>query len=287
MLKYYLEIIKPRIILGNIVLIIGSFLFSSHCSFNIFVFIYTILGTSLVIASSCVFNNLIDIEIDSKMHRTKNRVLVNNSLKPIPVFIFGVFIGALGMLILGFLVNFLSMLLSIIGFIIYVCIYTFLKRKSIYSTFIGSFSGSIPSLIGCTAVNNTINTVAILLFIIFIFWQMSHFYAISIIYIEDYTNANLPVFSVKKGILKTKEHIFYYIVCFTLLSFILTYAGHLGYIFLFFISILNLYWLYISYLNIKVKDHLKFSNQIFYLSIIIVIFFNILISMNFRFTHFL
>ncbi|QFQ32623.1 protoheme IX farnesyltransferase [Buchnera aphidicola (Aphis fabae)] len=283
MLKYYLEIIKPRIILGNIVLIIGSFLFSSRFSFNIFLFISTILGTSLVIASSCVFNNLIDIEIDSKMKRTKNRVLVKKLLEPRLACFFGTIIGGLGIFTLGFLVNFLSMFLSIIGFIIYVFIYTFLKRKSIYSTFIGSFSGSIPSLIGYTAVNNSISIVCILLFIIFIFWQMSHFYAISIVYLADYKNANLPVFPIVKGVSKTKKHIFYYIICFTLSSFILTFLGYLSYVFLFFVSILNLYWLYISYLNMKEKDHFKFSSKIFYFSIIIVIFFNILISIDFRF----
>ncbi|QCI17270.1 protoheme IX farnesyltransferase [Buchnera aphidicola (Aphis helianthi)] len=283
MLKYYLEIIKPRIIFGNIILIIGGFLFSSHLSFNIFLFISTILGASLVIASSCVFNNFIDIEIDSKMHRTKNRVLVKKLLQPISVFIFGLIIGGLGVFILGFLVNALSMFLSIIGFVIYVFIYTFLKRKSIYSTFIGSFSGSIPSLIGYTAANNTINSVCILLFIIFIFWQMAHFYAISIIYIEDYKNANLPLFPIVKGVLKTKKHIFYYIICFILSSSMLTFLGYLGYIFLFFNLILNFYWLYISYLNIQEKNHFKFSRKIFYLSIIIVVFFNILISIHFKF----
>ncbi|QCI16692.1 protoheme IX farnesyltransferase [Buchnera aphidicola (Aphis craccivora)] len=283
MMKYYLEIIKPRIILGNIILIIGSFLFSSRFYFDVFLFIFTVLGVSLVIASSCIFNNIIDVEIDAKMNRTKNRVLVKKLLKPIPVYIFGIIVGGFGFFILGFLVNFLSMFLSIIGFIIYVFIYTFLKRTSIYSTFIGSFSGSIPSLIGCSAVNNTISIASICLFIIFIFWQMSHFYAISIMYIEDYKNANLPVFPVVKGILKTKKHIFYYIICFSLSSFILTFLTYLGYIFIFLISILNLYWLYISYINIKEKNHFKFSSRIFYLSIIIVIFFNILISINFRF----
>lgn len=282
-MKYYLEIIKPRIILGNIILIIGSFLFSSRFYFDVFLFIFTVLGVSLVIASSCIFNNIIDVEIDAKMNRTKNRVLVKKLLKPIPVYIFGIIIGGFGFFILGFLVNLLSMFLSIIGFIIYVFIYTFLKRTSIYSTFIGSFSGSIPSLIGCSAVNNTISIASICLFIIFMFWQMSHFYAISIMYVEDYKNANLPVFPVVKGILKTKKHIFYYIICFSLSSFILTFLTYLGYIFIFLISILNLYWLYISYINIKEKNHFKFSSRIFYLSIIIVIFFNILISINFRF----
>ncbi|ALD15395.1 protoheme IX farnesyltransferase [Buchnera aphidicola (Aphis glycines)] len=283
MLKYYLEIIKPRIVLGNIILIMGSFLFTSHLSFNFVLFISTISGASLIIASSCVFNNLIDIKIDSKMCRTKNRALVKKLIRPISAGIFGVCIGLLGIFILGALVNFLSMFLSIIGFIIYVFIYTFLKRTSIYSTFVGSFSGSIPSLIGYAAVNNTLDLFSLFLFFVFIFWQMPHFYAISIVYIEDYKNANLRFFSIERGILKTKKHIFYYIICFTISSFILTFLGYLSYIFLCLVSIINLYWLYISYMNIKEKNNLKLSRKIFFLSIIVVVVFNFLIAVDSKF----
>ncbi|AAM67995.1 heme o synthase [Buchnera aphidicola] len=284
MLKDYLEITKPRIIIGNIILIIGSFLFSSFPFFNVFLFFFTILGTSLVIASSCIFNNLIDIDIDTKMNRTKNRVLVKNLISPTSASIFASFIGIVGFFILGLFVNILSMFLSFIGFVIYVFFYTFfLKRKSMYSTFIGSFSGSIPSVIGHTAISNSIDLFCFLLFIIFIFWQMSHFYAIAILYINDYRKANLPFFPVVKGILKTKKHIFYYITCFIIASSMLTFLGYLSYIFLLFFSFFSFYWLYISYLSIREKDDRKFSSKLFYYSIAVVILFNFLISIDFIF----
>ncbi|AYN24618.1 heme o synthase [Buchnera aphidicola] len=282
MLKNYLEITKPRIIIGNIILIIGSFLFSSFPFFNFFLFLFTIFGTSLVIASSCVLNNLIDIDIDNKMNRTKNRVLVRNLINPTSALIFAFFIGIVGFFILGFLVNILSMFLAFIGFIIYVFFYTFLfKRKSIYSTFIGSFSGSIPPVIGHTAVSNDVNLFCFLLFIIFIFWQMSHFYAISIFYINDYRKAHLPFFPVVKGISKAKKHIFYYIICFIVSTSMLTFLGYLSYIFLLFFSFFSFYWLYISYLSIRKNDDKKFSSKLFHFSILIVMLFNFLISIDY------
>ncbi|CAL4325329.1 Protoheme IX farnesyltransferase [Buchnera aphidicola (Protaphis terricola)] len=284
MFKYYLEIIKPRIIIGNIILLIGGFFCFLGDFFNFFLFLYTILGTSLVIASSCIFNNLIDREIDARMCRTRNRVLVKKLIKPIYVYILGFFLGIVGIFILGILVNFLSMLLSIIGFIIYVCLYTiFLKRKSIYSTFFGSFSGSLPSLIGYTAIHNTIDIVCFLLFIILVFWQMSHFYAISLMYLEDYKNANLPLFPILKGVKKTKKHIFYYIILYIFFSFFLMLFINFNYIFIFFISIFNFYWLYLSYLNIKSNNYYKFSKKIFYFSILIIVLFNIFICINSKF----
>ncbi|CAL4325385.1 heme o synthase [Buchnera aphidicola] len=284
MLKYYLEITKPRIIIGNIILIIGSFLYSSFPYLNFFLFFCTIFGTSLVIASSCVFNNLIDINIDNKMNRTKNRALVRSIINPTSAFIFGFFIGIVGFSILGFLVNFLSMLLSFLGFFIYVFLYTFLlKRISVYSTFVGSFSGSIPSLIGYTAVHNNINLFCLLLFITFIFWQMSHFYSIAILYIDDYKCAKLPFFPILKGVLMAKKHIFYYIICFIISTSMLTFLGYLSYIFLLFSSLFSFYWLYISYLSIGEYNEKNNSRKIFRCSILVVILFNFLMSIDFIF----
>ncbi|QIQ42178.1 MAG: protoheme IX farnesyltransferase [Buchnera aphidicola (Microlophium carnosum)] len=285
MFKHYLEIIKPGIILGNATLIIGGFLFASRNStFDVFLFTYTILGTSLVIASACVFNNLIDHDIDKKMNRTSNRVLSKQLLSFLSVFIFAVFLGVLGISILIFLVNFLSMILSIFGFFIYVVLYSlFFKRRSIYSTFIGSFSGSTPSIIGYTAVSNAIDICSILLFIILIFWQMSHFYAISIMRIEDYKKAEIPVFSVVKGISITKKHIFFYIISFIFFSSLLTFLGYLSYNFLCFSSIINFYWLFLSYPTIKNNHDKNNASKLFYYSILVIFIFNFLISIDILF----
>ncbi|QCI17849.1 protoheme IX farnesyltransferase [Buchnera aphidicola (Acyrthosiphon lactucae)] len=282
MFKNYLEIIKPGIIIGNITLILGGFLFASrHVSFDFFLLIYTILGASLVIASACVFNNLIDFDIDSKMQRTSSRVLSKKLLSFRSALIFAIFLGVLGISTLFFLVNFLSMILSIFGFFIYVILYSLLyKRSSIYSTLIGSFSGSTPSIIGYTAVSNSIDICSILLFIILIFWQMSHFYAISIVRLKDYKKAKIPIFSVIKGVSKTKKHIFFYIFSFIFFSSLLTFLGYLSYIFLFLSSIVNFYWLFLSYSNIKNNNNTENARQLFYYSIIVIIVFNFLISID-------
>ncbi|AEO08804.1 protoheme IX farnesyltransferase [Buchnera aphidicola str. Ak (Acyrthosiphon kondoi)] len=285
MFKNYLEIIKPGIIIGNITLIIGGFLFASrHATFNSLLFFYTILGASLVIASACVFNNLIDFDIDKKMKRTSNRVLSKKLLPFLPVLNFAIVLGILGIFILGYLVNFLSMSLSIFGFFVYVILYTLLyKRRSIYSTFVGSFSGSTPSVIGYTAVTNTIDICSILLFIILIFWQMSHFYAISIMRIKDYKKAKIPIFSVVKGIYITKKHIFFYVFGFVFCTSLLTFLDYLSYNFLFLSSIINFYWLFLSYSNIKKNNSKKHAYQLFYYSIVVIVVFNFLISIDILF----
>ncbi|QCI16263.1 heme o synthase [Buchnera aphidicola] len=288
MFSYYLEIIKPGIVTGNIILIIGGFaLASKHTFFNWFLFFYTILGVSCVIASACIFNNLIDCDLDKKMSRTHQRVLSKKLLPFLSVLVFACFLGILGILILGILVNFLSMILSILGFFIYVVLYTlWYKRKSIYSTLIGSFSGSMPSVIGYTAVSNNIDICSVLLFIIFIFWQMSHFYSIALMRIKDYETAKIPVFPVVKGIDITKKHIFYYIFAFIIFSLSLTLFNFLSYHFLFFSSIFNCFWLFLSYSNIKdSNNNKKITDKLFYFSIIVVTVFNFFILMDVYFEY--
>lgn len=281
MFRCFLELCKPGIVIGNIISIMGSFLFASHSKIDFLLFFNTILGTSLVIASSCVFNNLIDVDIDKKMNRTKNRVLAKNVIMPLSVLYFGVVIGLLGVIILGVFVNFTSMCLSIFGFFVYVVLYTlYYKRKSTCSTFIGSFSGSIPSVIGYTAVTNSIDLFSIFLFLIFIFWQMSHFYSISVLWLNDYKKANIPVFSVINGIFLTKKHILYYVFGFTVSSALLTIFGYLSYKFLFLLFSINVYWLFLSYYNCKDKKNNIYTQKLFYYSIFVIVCFNFFMSID-------
>ena len=82
MFKQYLQVTKPGIIFGNLISVIGGFLLASKGRIDYPLFIYTLVGVSLVVASGCVFNNYIDRDIDRKMERTKNRVLVKGLISP-------------------------------------------------------------------------------------------------------------------------------------------------------------------------------------------------------------
>ncbi|MEX7586721.1 UbiA family prenyltransferase, partial [Klebsiella pneumoniae] len=82
MFKQYLQVTKPGIIFGNLISVIGGFLLASKGHIDYPLFVWTLLGVSLVVASGCVFNNYIDRDIDRKMERTKNRVLVKGLISP-------------------------------------------------------------------------------------------------------------------------------------------------------------------------------------------------------------
>ena len=82
MIKQYLLVTKPGIIFGNLVSVVGGFFLASKGSLDFTLFLSTIIGVSLVIASGCAFNNYIDRDIDCIMERTKNRVLVKGLISP-------------------------------------------------------------------------------------------------------------------------------------------------------------------------------------------------------------
>ena len=105
MFKQYLQVTKPGIIFGNLISVIGGFLLASKGSIDYTLFIYTLVGVSLVVASGCVFNNYIDMDIDKKMERTKNRVLVKGLIAPSVSLVYATLLGIAGFMLLWFGAN--------------------------------------------------------------------------------------------------------------------------------------------------------------------------------------
>jgi heme O synthase-like polyprenyltransferase len=105
MFKQYLQVTKPGIIFGNLISVIGGFLLASKGHIDYPLFIWTLLGVSLVVASGCVFNNYIDRDIDRKMERTKNRVLVKGLISPEASLVYATLLGIAGFMLLWFGAN--------------------------------------------------------------------------------------------------------------------------------------------------------------------------------------
>lgn len=272
-IKHYLEIIKPKIIFGNLVSLVSGFLLASkYTTINYFYFFDVLIGVSLIIASGCVMNNFIDRDIDKIMTRTKNRVAVKNFISSISILIYAIVLFILGFLFLFFFTNKLTILLVLIGFIIYVIVYSlYMKRNSIHSVVIGSLSGGLPPVIGYCAVTNCFDICAFILMIIFILWQIPHSYAINICYIKDYQKAQIPIIPIIKGIKQSKIFIVIYIVIFIFSTLLLKIYNYTGFTYLFITSLTNIYWLIMAIKNFNILNDVDWSYKIFVYSIIVVI----------------
>lgn len=283
MFKSYLQVTKPGIIVGNLISVVGGFLLASKGNVDYVLFGFTLLGVSLVVASGCAFNNLIDRDIDPKMERTKNRVLVKGLVSPKITFILAALLGLAGFATLYFGANALAMWLSVMGFVVYVGIYSlYMKRRSVYGTLIGSLSGAAPPVIGYCAVSNQFDAGALILLAIFSIWQMPHSYAIAIFRFNDYQTAHIPVLPVVKGIAVAKHHITLYIVAFMFATLMLSIVGYAGYKYLIVATAVSIWWLYMALSGYKAENNDRvWARKLFIFSIVAITALSIMMSVDF------
>ncbi|WP_152962534.1 MULTISPECIES: heme o synthase [Photorhabdus] len=281
MIKQYLQVTKPGIIFGNLISVIGGFLLASKGVIDYPLFISTLLGVSLVVASGCVFNNYIDRDIDRIMERTKNRVLVKGLIDPKISLIYASILGIAGMVLLYVAANALAMQLAIIGFIVYVGVYSlYMKRKSVYGTLIGSLSGAAPPVIGYCAVTGQFDTGALILLLIFSLWQMPHSYAIAIFRFKDYQAANIPVLPVIKGISVAKNHIILYILAFMIATLMLAISGYAGYKYLIVAAAVSIWWLGMALSGYKTANDRVWARKLFVFSIVAITSLSVMMSVD-------
>jgi len=285
MIKQYLQVTKPGIIFGNLISVVGGFLLASKGSIDYPLFLATLVGVSLVVASGCVFNNYIDRDIDKKMERTKNRVLVKGLIAPSVSLVYATALGIAGFALLYIGANPLAMWLAVMGFVVYVGVYSlYMKRHSVYGTLIGSLSGAAPPVIGYCAVTNEFDAGALILLAIFSLWQMPHSYAIAIFRFKDYQAANIPVLPVVKGISVAKNHITVYILAFMIATLMLTLVGYAGYKYLIVAAAVSVWWVGMALRGYKTDNDSVWARKLFVFSIVAITSLSVMMSIDFSAT---
>lgn len=282
MFKQYLFLTKPGILFGNFVTTLGGFFLASQGQMDVFLLFLTLLGTTLVVASGCVFNNIIDQDIDPKMQRTQNRALVRKTITPQQAFIFGLLLGAAGFSILWIFAGVYAFAFAALGFIVYVLIYSlWAKRKTIHQTVIGSVSGASPPVIGYTAVTHEFDVAALLIFFAYAIWQMPHSWGIAIYRFEDYKKANIPILPVARSIHRTKIECLVYVILFAATMNGLYCYGYTNILFLITFNLLCLYWVYLSLAGFVTQDNQRWAKRYFLYSVILIT----ALSVSFSFSY--
>jgi protoheme IX farnesyltransferase len=269
--KRYLLVVKPGIIMGNLIATVGGFLLASPGRPDWALLAATLAGVALVIASGCAINNCIDRDIDARMTRTCNRVLVTGAISVKATLAHAFVLGLAGFASLALWTPALTVAWVAFGFIIYVGAYSlWMKRTSVYGTVIGSLSGAVPPVAGYCAAAGHWDNGALILLVMFCLWQMPHSYAIGIFRFADYERAGIPVCPVVRGIPAAKRQIIAYILAFFVATVMLVVGGYAGYDYLTVACATSAWWLKMALRGRKVQDDSAWARQVFIFSIITI-----------------
>jgi heme o synthase len=199
------ELVKSRLNLLVILTTLFGFHIASRGRIDWPLLAFTLIGTALTAAGASVFNQLSERALDAKMPRTAGRPLVTGAWSPRSAIALGSGVSLVGVLLLAAFVNPLTAALGLSTLLLYVFVYTPLKRLTVRNTLVGAVPGAIPPLMGYAAVAGRIDVAAATLFAILFAWQMPHFYAIAIMYRDDYARAGFRMLPVgDAGLLKTR-----------------------------------------------------------------------------------
>jgi len=154
---------------------------------------HTLLGTTLVACGGSALNQFLEREHDSRMRRTRNRPLPSGRLQPSTVLVIGSLCAVAGIAYLAALVNAKTAGVGAATFLLYVLVYTPLKRVTWLNTIVGAVPGALPPVIGWTAARGAFGVEALALFGIQALWQLPHFWAIAWMYRDEYEKAGFKM----------------------------------------------------------------------------------------------
>jgi len=189
------ELAKPR--LSSLVLFtsgIGYWL-GSPGALDWIGMLATLVGAALAATGANTLNQWVECPLDMKMKRTAARPLPSGRVTPGQALAFGWLTIFAGWLLLDQVVNGLAANLALLVAVLYVALYTPLKRRSSLCTIVGAVCGALPPLIGWAGAAGSLSAAAWVLFGILFLWQIPHFLAIDWYHREDYARGGFAMVS--------------------------------------------------------------------------------------------
>ncbi|MBS3916883.1 MAG: heme o synthase [Sulfuritalea sp.] len=220
---------KPRVVsLIVFCAVIGMFL-SVPGSVPPVVLVAATTGIALIAGAAAAVNCLIEQRIDAVMARTRGRPLPRGEVNSRQTLLFSGVIGGIGLSLLYWFVNPLTMWLTLATFVGYAIIYTiFLKPATPQNIVIGGASGAMPPILGWAAATGEVTSEALLLFLIIFVWTPPHFWSLALYRTQEYAKAGMPMLPVTHGPEYTRLQILLYtilLVGVTIMPFLIRMSG--------------------------------------------------------------
>ena len=192
----YLALTKPRLNGLVVATSAAGYYLGVQGSTDLLAMASAVAGTALVAGGAAVLNQVYERDTDALMRRTRMRPLPDGRIPLAEATIFGLALSAAGLGVLATRTNLAAAALALATLVIYLTVYTPMKRRTPLATLIGAVPGALPPLIGWTASHGTISIGGITLFAIVFLWQIPHFMAIAWLYRDDYGRAGFPMLPV-------------------------------------------------------------------------------------------
>ena len=265
--KNYYELCKPNVVLMMLLCALVGIVLASETLLPFMDIIIPLTGIALCSGSAAAINQIIDREADAEMDRTDMRPIPQGEVSVINASIFAFTIGILGVLILVYLVNTLTAILTVLALGGYAFIYTiYLKRATPQNIVIGGLAGAAPPLLGWASVTNSIEPNALLLVLIIFIWTPPHFWALAIYRKDDYAKQSIPMLPVTHGVAFTKLQIVLYTIILFLVSLFPYIVLMSGTIYLLSALILSSLFLFYS-VRLYLSEDDEYAMQTFWFSI--------------------
>jgi protoheme IX farnesyltransferase len=159
----------------------------------------TILGTAGTVGAANALNCFVERDRDGLMARTRSRPLPAGRMEPAVALGFGLMLAVFSLPLLALASNGLTGSLGFLALVSYVAAYTPLKPRTAGAMLVGAIPGSLPALMGWTAVTGRIGVGGLLLFGVLFAWQMPHFLAIALFRKDDYRRAGYRALPLVQG----------------------------------------------------------------------------------------
>lgn len=269
--KAYFMLTKPRIIELLLITTVPAMIVAERGWPSPWLVLATLVGGSMAAGSANCINCYLDRDIDEKMQRTSIRPLPSRDVTPRNALIFGVVLGVVSFVFMGFAVNMSAAWLSLGAILFYVFIYTIgLKRHTPSNIVIGGAAGAAPALIGWAAVTGDVGRPAWVLFAIIFYWTPPHFWALAIRYSDDYKAAGVPMLPVVRGVPETTRQIVLYSVVLLAVSLLMYPVAEVGLLYLASATIMGLAFVFYAFRLRKNPDG-KGAMGLFHFSIMYLV----------------
>jgi protoheme IX farnesyltransferase len=207
----YIALTKPRLNGLVVASSAAGYYLGAQAPIDLSVMAHAVVGTTLVAGGAAALNQVAERDTDAKMRRTRLRPLPDGRVSSSEGRLFGIVLSVAGLGILAGRANLLSALLALATLVVYLAIYTPMKRRTPMATLLGAVPGALPPLIGWAASHGSIDAGGAALFAIVFLWQIPHFMAIAWLYRDDYSAAGFPMLSVidPEGIRAARQSLVY------------------------------------------------------------------------------